>query len=1218
MLGRIDTTSFAGVTVEAYKNTSPNDIAETAFTDADGKFAFTSLDSGAFYKLKFHYQDAIGAQANIFSDYEYTGYKFRVDNIGDIAMPYTMLLQTKQLLDSLHTDAPLQYENKYLLGFVDLTGAIDIVLGNENLTRKRYDLTDFDALINQWRTINQYNNQNKDVIDNLGRVYIGLYITKEVTEDVYKLSKYPAKSLSEMCAAVVDILLAVDGLKNIVVKKFTPNLISTQIAEYEKKLSKELVLAGLKSLELPLKSALIATKDKDAKVIINNCLDGITALGIIVKKSKDGTLEFYKEVIKNFVNNKLFVKLYELHIEQLQFEIGFLYNQAVLLAPPDSTFEFAAHKLIVLSGSFIDSVHQKTDNYISTFDALLLTGDGIKLANAVDKALATKAEIEAQFSPSNKFDILQDMLKTVSGILDLIRAVDYGFTFDYSFYAYLRKGIEQVRGTGMAFNPQIVFPSNRGFARNGDVANRSAADSTAVIEMINTLLLYNAKLDSTISMLQSGNDSSALTIAQELINIDSVLNNQFTPASIRFSAIGGDGENVVAGFGDNYNELFVNYNRSVSSRSGMALSLYSNFLDSTATNLYLDTVVTYATNTKYQNNLVIASLQLMDSISAAIPIPVRAMLTSIVGTNEVDTNALSTTVVSYRNFGTDTAYAAYLNIAIDGGFSILSDSIYIGDLAPDQTGSVSFQITAPPIDTFAVYSITLNIANGEGDIGSEYIITNTPKICVFYADNDDDGYGSSTLLIDTMEICYAPYGYVENNLDCNDENSNAHPGGTEICNGIDDDCNGNVDDFITKIIAVTPNGPQLYIFDYSSIPANWIPQSTLTLTMPGSTIQSALGVAINPLNNRCFALVKISGSSQRRLVTVNTTTGVCSLKGNLGDQFSSLTFSPDGRLFAVTGDGATVPETLYEIDTTTAAKTLKTPLGNGNDGEVIAFNKDDGYIYHWSGTYFFEKIDTTTFTITSIPESGYTHSEVFGAVYTGSGNFLIADINEEAISQTKTGVSIYIADVSDRIRGLGAVLSNAVAPTMPILNASSTVVCNPSAVTLSVSSGVLNNASHWQWYSGSCQGTSVGIGDSIVVTPSVTTTYFVRGEGTCVSPACGSITIHVGCGSTLNLKVFIEGLYISPDSMMAVLDPVNYPTICDSITVELHDTINPFDVISTVTNVISTKGLGQFVFTNLEPRSYYIVVRHHNSVETWSKMPVMIGLNTSYDFTAPE
>jgi len=62
----------------------------------------------------------------------------------------------------------------------------------------------------------------------------------------------------------------------------------------------------------------------------------------------------------------------------------------------------------------------------------------------------------------------------------------------------------------------------------------------------------------------------------------------------------------------------------------------------------------------------------------------------------------------------------------------------------------------------------------------------------YYADVDGDGYGNPG---STVQACAAPIGYVSNNGDCDDSNAEIHPGAAEVCgNGIDDDCNGLVDE----------------------------------------------------------------------------------------------------------------------------------------------------------------------------------------------------------------------------------------------------------------------------------------------------------------------------------------------------------------------------------------------------------------------------------------
>jgi FG-GAP-like repeat len=88
----------------------------------------------------------------------------------------------------------------------------------------------------------------------------------------------------------------------------------------------------------------------------------------------------------------------------------------------------------------------------------------------------------------------------------------------------------------------------------------------------------------------------------------------------------------------------------------------------------------------------------------------------------------------------------------------------------------------------------------------------------------------------------------------------------------------------------------------------------------------------------------------------------------------------------------------------------------------------------------------------------------------------------------------------------------------------------------------------------------------------------------------------------INLKAFMEGLKIpGTDSMIAVLDPVNYPGLCDSITVQLVDSAT-LAVAASDQQVISVSGNGVFNFSGLQPNHrYYLAVKYRNALETWSK-----------------
>ena len=61
----------------------------------------------------------------------------------------------------------------------------------------------------------------------------------------------------------------------------------------------------------------------------------------------------------------------------------------------------------------------------------------------------------------------------------------------------------------------------------------------------------------------------------------------------------------------------------------------------------------------------------------------------------------------------------------------------------------------------------------------------------WYADSDKDGYGNYSIVV---KQCEQPTGYVDNFADCNDEDETIHAAATEVCDGIDNNCDGLIDD----------------------------------------------------------------------------------------------------------------------------------------------------------------------------------------------------------------------------------------------------------------------------------------------------------------------------------------------------------------------------------------------------------------------------------------
>ena len=133
--------------------------------------------------------------------------------------------------------------------------------------------------------------------------------------------------------------------------------------------------------------------------------------------------------------------------------------------------------------------------------------------------------------------------------------------------------------------------------------------------------------------------------------------------------------------------------------------------------------------------------------------------------------------------------AYYMDLDGDG----YGDAKYTIQACSQPAGYVTNNTDCNDADA-AVHPGAAESCNGKDDNCNGQVDEGLPKNA-YYMDLDGDGYGDAKYMI---QACSQPAGYVTNNTDCDDTNAAVHPGATEVCNGKDDNCNGQVDEGFPK------------------------------------------------------------------------------------------------------------------------------------------------------------------------------------------------------------------------------------------------------------------------------------------------------------------------------------------------------------------------------------------------------------------------------------
>ena len=138
----------------------------------------------------------------------------------------------------------------------------------------------------------------------------------------------------------------------------------------------------------------------------------------------------------------------------------------------------------------------------------------------------------------------------------------------------------------------------------------------------------------------------------------------------------------------------------------------------------------------------------------------------------------------------------------DDDSSVTGQSTFFVDADLDGfAGSTTVDACIQPADTY--------LTDDDCDDSSNVVFPGATEICdgldndcdtdvdegvggnTFFADTDNDTFGDPS---NTIDSCTQPAGYVADNTDCDDNAVAVNPNASEVCDGIDNDCDNDIDD----------------------------------------------------------------------------------------------------------------------------------------------------------------------------------------------------------------------------------------------------------------------------------------------------------------------------------------------------------------------------------------------------------------------------------------
>ena len=452
---------------------------------------------------------------------------------------------------------------------------------------------------------------------------------------------------------------------------------------------------------------------------------------------------------------------------------------------------------------------------------------------------------------------------------------------------------------------------------------------------------------------------------------------------------------------------------------------------------------------------------------------------------------------------------------------------------------------------------------------------------------------------------------------------------------------GTAFNVFTSPITTTTNYTLVSIADANCIRTNGFTGSSATITINSLPSTKTVTASVSSVCNGSSTNIVVANSLATERYQLRNNTGNVNIGSALVGNGASLNL-PTGNLSSASTFNvlATNTTSLCSQQMTNTPSVGVNTLPNVTNFSIAASNIGVGSssTVTVSSTSLAAGTYTVTYNLTGANTatgntSSITMSSNAGTFFTsvlsnsGSTNVVITSIQNgsNCISNISTGNSSTFTVFSNNANLSALGLSNgALSPsfnsstisyTANVANAVSNITATPTKSDANATIQVrVNGGSYANVVSGSPSSSqSLNVGSNII------DVKVTAQDGTTIKTY--TITVSRSAGTAqLSVTALLEGLYIGSNTMVSspfAANGISPSNIADTIAVELHNTSSPYALVYTATSTLSTSGTANLVFpAGSIGNSYYIAIKHRNSIETWSANPVLMSASTSYNFSS--